>query len=216
MITVACVWVRANVWYPAVYVSKLEQMVKRHLTIPHEFVCLTDRPHLLKKINAIGIPSPKPYPGWWSKLRLFDARIQDMADRVLYLDLDTLVVDSLDPIAKFPAPFAAIPHVGKFEGLHGRAVVKRYNSSVMSFDRDAMADVWRAWSPPVARRLWGDQDFLGEQRPNGAMMPLEWFPRLSDIGESGKIPKGARVILSKKPKNLEAAGLWPWFAERWR
>jgi hypothetical protein len=214
MITVACVLVKGHVVYQTEYVTNLRAMVARHLQRPHRFVCLTDRPQWLSHVETIQIPTASPLKGWWAKIRLFDQSL-GLSGRVLYLDLDTLVVGSLDPIVDFPAPFALVPDAGTFRAPAGLSVVKRFNSSVMVWDAGVNASLYDQWTPAVASRLWGDQDWIGEQMPYAAPMPLGWFPRLSELG--GKPPtNGARVVLAKKPKNVIAADLYPWFNQKWR
>lgn len=217
MITVACVWVKGNVPYTAEYVARLQAMVARHLSQPHEFVCLTDRPaQVPQNARAITIASPSPLPGWWAKLELFNPS-REWPGRVLYFDLDTLIVDRLDAIAASPAPLTLIPDGGSaFPGRAGLRVVKRFNSSVMAFDPPAVRRLWSTFNATVPQRLWGDQDHIGEQCPAAATWPIEWFPRLSSIGAAGIVPVGTRVVLSKKPKNVVAADRWPWFNAIWR
>jgi hypothetical protein len=86
----------------------------------------------------------------------------------------------------------------------------------MSWDTNSLMAqrVWNTFTPDVPLRLWGDQDHIGEQIPHACAMPASWFPRLSEIGHP-PFPKEAKVILAKKPKNIEAAKRWPWFAEAW-
>ena len=217
MTTVACVWVQGHVPYPREYVTRLAAMVAQHLTRPYTFVCLTDQPAALPAgIVPVRIPSPAGLKGWWSKLELFNpAHALAIAGRVLYLDLDTLIVGPLEDLLDVPAPFALAPHGGTFTGKDGLAVVPRFNSSVMVWDAGACDALYTAWRPAVAARLWGDQDWIGEVWSDAYAMSAPWFPRLSSIGAAGVIPPAARVILAKKPKNLEAAARWPWFASRW-
>lgn len=220
-LTVACVWVRGHVPFTDEYVVRLEAMVRRFIDREFSFVCLTDKPSMVPAgIETIRVPSPGELKGWWSKIHLFSPS-NGLRGRVLYLDLDTLVVAPLAPIIDYPAKFALIPHSGRFEGTPGRAVVKIFNSSVMVWDAGEAAtsvnpsDVFRRWTPDVANRLHGDQDWIGElARSYARPMPLDWFPRLSEI-QGPPFPDDAKVILSKKPKNLEAAKRWPWFAEAW-
>ena len=216
MLTVACVWVRGNVPYTAEYVERLRAMVRKALPVPHRFVCLTDRwSELPSDLECLAV-TPFTGAGWWSKLHLFN---QDLAlgDRVLYLDLDVLVVGSLIEIVDTPAVFATIPDGGSsFQPRDHRRVIKRFNSSVMVFDAGVYADLYTEWTEAVTDQLWGDQDWLAFRHPEAATLPLEWFPRLSSIGASGASPADARVILAKKPKPVEAAKQWPWFNARWR
>lgn len=213
MTTVCCVWVKGHVRYPVEYVTRLRDMVARHLRRPYLFACLTDRPEQLPGgVVAIRVPSPAPLLGWWSKVRLFDPALPLNSGRVLYLDLDTLVVDDLAPILDVDASFALVPHAGKFEPRY-RAVVKRFNSSVMVWDGGTLGELFETWTPAVADRLHGDQDWIGEQRPHAMAMPLAWFPRLSEV--PGPPFGQAKVILAKSPKNVEAARKWPWFRDLW-
>lgn len=211
-LTVASVWVKGNVDYGVEYVTKLHGMVSRHLSRPYRFVCLTDRPEQLPEgVEGIRI---KPHPGlfgWWSKVELFNPQ-HALTGRVLYLDLDTLVVDALDPIVDYPEAFAAVPHAGTFNGKNGLQVVKRFNSSVMAWDAEKYRYIYNNWVPKVAKRLHGDQDWIGEQNPFGHVMPALWFPRMS---EGWPVLPAAKVVLCKKPKNTLAARTLPGFAEAW-
>lgn len=212
-LTVCCVWVKGHVPFSLIYVQTLQKMVARYLHRPYRFVCLTDRttaiPHTSKMV--VRTP-PRSMYGWWSKLELF--RPGRFTGRVLYFDLDTLIVDHLDAIVDYPSSCALVPDSGAFRGARGRSVVKRFNSSVMVWDAGVMDRLWTTWTPIVTKRLHGDQDWIGEQMPEADTMPLEWFPRLSQC--HGGPPTGAKVILAKVPKNMDAAKRYPWFAERWQ
>lgn len=223
MITVASVFVEANVPFTADYVRRLRSMVARHLPIPHNFICLTDRPELFEadiRIDAVEIKKPEGRFGWWSKIELFNPQLAVYGDLVLYLDLDVVVVSSLLPIITEAmanhGELMLIPSEGTFQGRPGYRVVKRYNSSVMTFAAGIFTELWSEWTPGVARRLWGDQDWIGERLPKQPMFPLEWFPRISNIGNHPERYAEARVVLCKRPKNEAAAKMWPWVEEAWR
>ena len=219
MITVCCVWVKANVPYDVEYVTKLYGMVSRHLSRPFRFVCLTDQPEKIPATIHVGrLPRwPKDLFGWWAKVHLFDPYFNhNVKGRMLYLDLDTLVVSDLAPIVDYPAQFALVPHAGTFNGRDGLQVVKRFNSSVMVWDAGTQNHVYDNFVPTkTPKRLWGDQDHIGEQCPFAATMPAEWFPRLSQIDDGSFMTPAAKVVLCKKPKNSVAAKTMPGFAEAW-
>lgn len=216
MLTVACVWVRGNVPYTAEYVDRLATMARKALG-PVRVVCLTDQPAKVPEGVEPFTISPIPgLAGWWAKLHLFN-RHNGLTGRVLYLDLDTLIVGDLAPIVQWPHPFATIRDTqSTFQGRDGKTVIKWFNTSVMTFDAGIYHDVFARFTSSVAARLWGDQDWLAELHPEASTMPEAWFPRLSSIGASGVVPADAQVILSKKPKNVEAAKQWPWFNAIWR
>jgi hypothetical protein len=92
--------------------------------------------------------------------------------------------------------------------------VKRFNSSVMVWDAGTQNHIYDRFLPGVPLRLWGDQDWIGEQCPDAEAMPVAWFPRLSEL--NGTRPSvEAKVVLAKKPKNIIAAKMMPWFKEAW-
>lgn len=216
MTTVACVFVRGHVPFTTEYVRRLASMVRRWMDRPYRFVCLTDKTSVRPfghDIEAIRIPWTGEHFGWWAKLALFNPKT-GLTGRVLYLDLDTLVVNSLAPILDYAAPFALLPHSGRFEGKNGLRVVKRFNSSVMVFNGGEQTHVVDRFTPDVPRDLWGDQCWLGEQCPDAATMPAEWFPRLSEV-QNGPVPPDAKVVLCKTPKNVVAAGRYPWVRAVW-
>lgn len=214
--------------YSVEYVQRLREMVCRHYDGPHQFVCLTDRASDVAGFvdRAIPIRPMTGLAGWWSKIELFNPK-HEIFGRVVSLDLDVLVVDDLKPIVEYEAEFALVPDGGTFKGKAHLKVVKKYNSSVMVWSvNDKMHRLHRLWTPDTARRLWGDQDYIGQMLPFEEVMPIAWFPRLSELhlppeaaGEDARtffLDKGARVILSKKPKNLEAAATLNWFNDLWR
>ena len=211
-LTVVCVWVQGHVPFTADYVTRLASMAKRRFP-KHEFVCLTDRPDRVD-VETILIQPPANVFAWWTKLRLFDPELE-LSGRVVYLDLDVLLVNDMTPIVEFPSKFALCPHAGNFQPKTKHKVVQRFNSSVMVWDADQSLDrLYTDWSPKVAKRLWGDQDWIGEQYKGAETMPLEWFPRLSSTRPPW--PSESKVVLCKKPKNAEAAFQWPWFEKEWQ
>lgn len=225
MLTVACVYVQGPYPYTAEYVTRLERMVRRHLARKHWFVCLTDRPNELPStIETIPIAPltgivPRNGEGYWNKVRLFDPAVGLNTGRILYLDLDTLIVSDLAPIVDFPAPFALTTDALVAERAHlttdryGRRLVRKFNSSVMVWDAGTHTALFRDWTPAVAERLSTDQDWIAEHAPAAVGMPLAWFPRISQVQPPW--PPDAKVVLVKKPKNHQAAERWPWFEPLW-
>jgi len=225
MVTFACVWVQANVPYDVEYVRRLRRMVMRNYAFDHRFVCLTDRPGAVDECEAIAVPHPGVMPGWWSKMELFNPR-NGLEGRVVYLDLDSVVVDSIEVIAHYDSSFALVPHAGTFEGRGTRRVVKKYNSSVMVMDMGPnLHRLYELWTPNHVQSLWGDQDYIGMMMPNEDVMPAGWFPRVSELADlrgantdsalSELRSRAVKVVLSKKPKNEDAAMMHPWIKELW-
>lgn len=217
MTTFACVFVSGYVGYTPAYVRNLIGMLKDNYDGACDFVVLTDQPEVLGMVKAEVAVVPKPphrYP-WWAKVELF--KPGRFHGRVCYFDLDVLLWRNVNPIVEFPSRFALVPHAGSFEGKNGKSVVKRFNSSVMVWDAGCCDEIYTSFTTDVMARLWGDQDWIGEKVPHARTMPIQWFPRLSEFdAEACDVPEDARVILCKRPKNVEAAQRWPWFKKAWR
>lgn len=94
MITVVCVLRQGGkVGYDASWVNKLQKAAKRHLTIPFQFICLSDC-----DVDCNRIPLSELGNGYWSKLQLFRPGL--FSTPVLYLDLDTLICNNIDSLVK--------------------------------------------------------------------------------------------------------------------
>lgn len=223
-LTVACVFVKGPYPYTSDYVVRLERMVRRYLSRPFRFVCLTDQPAALPTIETIPITSleglvPRNGVGYWNKMRLFDPAI-GLEGRVLYLDLDTLVVADLDPIVDFKAVFALTTDAFLNErplldkDRDGRRVVRRFNGSVMVFDVGVMTEaMFQHWNLDAAQLYSTDQDWIAAYAKEARGMPLEWFPRISQVQPPW--PNGTKVVLTKKPKNAIWAEQHSWFNKAW-
>jgi len=216
-LTVACVWVRGEYPYTVEYVTRLRAMVERWIDRPFTFVCLTDRPELLPAdIEAIPVQKLAGFAPW-TKLELFNPA-RAWPGRVLYLDLDSLIVAPLAPIIDWPASFAITadpPKPGqRTKDGYGHAIVRRFNSSVMVWDGGTQSDLYTEWTPGIVHRLSGDQDYIANQRSDAATMPRAWFPRIS---EEVRPPwsADAKVVLCKVPKNHILVQEQPWFGPLW-
>lgn len=81
---------RSGPSWPAEYVYNFKKGVDKNITIPYEFICLSDIPLSVKTLplNNIG-------KGFWTKLQMFRPELQ-LTGPCLYFDLDTVIVDNLD------------------------------------------------------------------------------------------------------------------------
>jgi hypothetical protein len=220
-LTVVCLLVAGEYPFTAEYVRRLLAMVTRWSDRPFRFVCLTDQPDAMPAgVEAVKVARLPGCFAYWTKLELFNPA-RRWSGRVLYLDLDTLIVAPLTPIVDSSAPFAAtadpvVPRSNqKTTDSYGRAIVRKFNSSVMVWNAAATpTQLYTDWTPAVADRLSGDQDWLAEQLPEAHGLPLAWFPRLSQVGPP-PFAESVKVILSKHPKNDVAVHRFSWFEPLW-
>ena len=82
--------------YPPVYANVLNNMVKKHTTVPYQFHCLTDdSTNLDADINVIKLPNDPWIKSWWSKLWMF-APEMPLKGNILFFDLDVVIFDTID------------------------------------------------------------------------------------------------------------------------
>jgi hypothetical protein len=86
------------------WVNRLFAGVRRHLSIPHRFICFTDDArHLHPEIEAFPLPEVRVPVGEtdlrWRKLAVFQQPLYDLEGPALFLDLDVVMV--LRPIVSY-------------------------------------------------------------------------------------------------------------------
>jgi len=144
--------------YDATYVRRLRDGVRRHLPESakgERFVCFTNEP-----VDGVECePLPVDLPKWWAKLSVFA-----IGKPLIYLDLDIVIVGSLEPLLKWEG-----------FGVIKNAWLKGYNSSVVKLTGNE-THVWERFVPGVMSAMRGDQDWLNVAMPDAPMFPVEWFP----------------------------------------
>jgi hypothetical protein len=156
IVTVLCV--RFGNKYGRDYVERLRNMVARHLTMPYDFVCLTDDQTPIPGVRNIVQPNAGYNKGWWHKVHMFDPDLP-IRGRILYLDLDVIVHSSINKL------FKKSPE--KFLGIHDfnrkfHATWHYMNSSVLAWTHGEHRIIFERFqkNPREAMRLHGDQDWI--------------------------------------------------------
>lgn len=197
---VASVLKSGGVYTPA-HVRILQAMVKRNLPLEHRFTVLTDLVGAFTEDRAINaVPLPNAWPGWWAKVGLFEPLMfnRHTRERVLYLDLDSIVVGDLTPLVTRTEPWLILKDFYRRPPRHPKA---GYQSSCMMWTAGDMDHVYEAFAAdPTAAigkhaRL-GDQGFLEEHAPGATF----WEEDSSLIASykvhcmGGKLPASARIV----------------------
>jgi len=92
------------------YVNRLYNMTRRHLSLPFHFYCITDDDAYLNQeiktrdINLIDFP--KGGRGPWRKVIMFKQHLYDIRGKILFLDLDLVIINSLDKFFTFSDQFS--------------------------------------------------------------------------------------------------------------
>jgi len=108
--TVNVVCIKWGTLYGREYVNRLYAMVKRYLQRPFNFYCITDddagirEEVLLRQMPAF--PLPPSARGPWQKLLMFQRKLFDIKGKTMFLDLDVVIVGSLDRFFDFSEYFS--------------------------------------------------------------------------------------------------------------
>ena len=179
---------RANVvcmkWgtrYGPEWVNRLAAMVRRNTTWNIRFVCFTDDPAGIRPdIECQPMPVVEFDPNlgrYWPKLGLFQENLGGLEGMTLYLDLDVVVIGSLDPFFSYPGRFCIVrewkdPHLG-----YGNSSVVRYFIGLES----AVLDRFYATSPEQIASFYAckEQNFLTRAVDEVTFWPDDWCPAFS-------------------------------------
>lgn len=232
--------------YGAEYVNKLHSMVHRHLHRPHRFVCLTDEPEgIAPEIEVRPIPhigfdefdqrKPWTFKHGWLKLTSFTHPLHDLSGRTLFLDLDIVIVDDLDPFFEQPGEFTVIKEWDKKDGT-GNTSCYLYTIGAHT---DALAHLKNDF-PRSIETVRNEQEFITNflsRQQKVSYWPAAWcvsFKRhcmgkgILGWFTAPKIPPGAKIVVFHgKPNPPDAisgvSGKWyrrvkptAWISEHWR
>lgn len=192
-------------------VELLRETVTKHIDRPFRFYCLTN--DMNANISAEKIKLLHNWPGWWSKVELFRPDLP--YGRTLYLDLDVVVVDSLQPIldttgnlVMFPSPYSGNSKVTK----DGKRNYK-YHAGIMLFDPASLSWIYNKFREnPI---YWminyrSEQDLYAEWIPDQPTFDSKWLMKLGFLKKEKKLKNETIIISGNKNgefRNLEFA---PW------
>ncbi len=179
-LTVACV-LKSGGDFDQEYVERLRDGVAAHLREAHRFVCLSD-----VEVPCERLALQRNWPGWWSKLELFE----QLRGRVLYFDLDTVIVGSLDEMAS---------HRHDFSMLSDFSNQRRFASGVMAWsgNRAAIADGFaleRIGDFATADR-WGNQGWIVSRLTRAPASLQSLFPGQISSRKLGQRDRAAERVV---------------------
>lgn len=220
-----------SVTYTAEHVNILADMVRRHYQGPHRFLCITDDPRgievetypLWGDCSQLKNASGAHLPSCYRRLKLFDPETQaelgiKPGDRLVQIDLDTVICGSLNPLFDRDDPFVGWAVPGSF---HPRV----FNGSMWMVRAGAEAHVWRDFNPDTspqeakaARFLGSDQSWMSYRLQGRAGWTdsdgVYSYPLL--LKRYSEPPENARVIMFHGFQKPWKEGLQPWVQKYWR
>lgn len=172
MLTICCwLWQQpgGRTRYTAGHVNILRAMVKRHLSMPHRFACITDTPLGLRRdieviepprdFEDVRIPTWGPHmPQCLRRLAMFRPDTAEWigSERFVSMDIDCVVSGSLDPV------FDRREDIVLYRGVSAQ---RPYNGSMMMMTAGARPHVYSRFTPRAAaeagrRYIGSDQAWI--------------------------------------------------------
>ncbi len=211
-------------------VRLLQRMVKRHLSVPHEFVVITDQPHMFDadaNIRAIPINRETHVSGRCF-VRLFTFHPDGKAligERVLQIDLDTVIVGDMAPLVARDENLVLWHNPGRVPWENPSSFQSRpyYNTSMLLHRCGTMPWIHINFDPERPSHKddqWLLSDILGSDIPYWDGDDGVYRIARADTpgsGVNGALPENARVVFftgsEGKPENPRIASANPWIWE---
>lgn len=235
--------------YGSEFVNRLQRGVARNLSIPFRFLCFTDDAGGLDEsietypLPEIEIPEAPTRSTNWRKLGLYRTGIGDLEGTCLYMDLDVIVVGSLDEF--FEHEQGSFCAVREWVQAHRKVIARRppeFNTSVFRFEAgttQAVVDRFQAGGADILRDFRREQQFVTDTlKDDVRCWPEQWvvsfkrnclptFPL--NLIKQPNLPDGAKVVAFHGHPNPDQAmagyrdGPWhrkcvatSWIKEHWR
>ncbi len=217
-VTIVCWWWKKQVedsrHYRPADVLRLSEMVARHCSAPHRFLCMTNAPEDLDGSIESAI-LPQRYIDWGYNFAKLFAFSEDMAEiagpRALFLDLDITIVGDIAPLVAGHEKFRIL---GLFRSSLEQMIYDAfrlswrrrniYNSSVIYMRTGALSFVWREFDLEAARAIKRRSGLVGtdqawiEYRLGRGMPvfgPRQGVFKLQKLRKAGQdLPPNARIL----------------------
>lgn len=195
--------------YGAPFINRLYAMVARNITPPFTFTCFTDsrvglNPNILcEDLPPLDVEMPKNSRGIWPKARLWGEKLGSLKGPVLFLDLDLVIVSSLDAFFDVGGPddvVMARNQTTPFERLGQTSLFRFPVGKLLPLQQKFRAD-----PQAVADTYEFEQRFVSRNAPGGAkFFPRKWvlhfrqdcrWPIPLNYLLAPRLPSTARVVI---------------------
>jgi hypothetical protein len=207
--------------YKPEHVYRMREMLSQHLSIPHRFVCVTDRPEILPGVDTVKLwPAPRGFqgqnagePSCYARLRLHSAEMAEIiGKRILSIDLDAIILDDFADLLT-DAPFQILANTCcPYNGSMWLVEPGAHPECWHGMDRRRVKESKRQRMPDGKRWVGSDQAFMAYMVPNAPTWPIGpesgiyWRSRIN-----GQIPEGTKIIFfpgREKPWDEAWTGLY--------
>jgi len=219
------------------YVNKLQIMLKRHLSTPHQLHCITDDPagiddfvlcHPMYSDHGAMTAGNR---ACFRRLRIFDKAMREQfGPRILQLDLDIVITGDMTPVFDRPEPLVLC-----WQGTNPSTKLTTYNPSMLLMDAGVMHEMWEnfnarphaVWAE-ARKNGWrqSDMSIINNELMKGKIQFGSWnekdgiYTYWRDLRRTNyELPADARAVLfygKHNPGDAEVLSKCPWVSDHWR
>jgi hypothetical protein len=219
--------------YSRDYVTKLAAGLRRNLKQPFRFALVADNKMSVSNVDevwSIDDPILLRGPGCFARLRMFDPLWQkhhDIEDRLVSIDLDTVITGQIDHLFDRPESFVII--------RGGNAANPcPFNGAMQMLRPGAHSEVWKTFSLEASQKVPyltypDDQAWLAHKLPNAAgwqvgaehgvyVFRKPGWPGYIDINTAIRedaLPEDARLVTFSGRRSPESFSHLSWVKENW-
>jgi len=219
------------------YVNVLASAVRKHLKAPYRFVCLTDDTAGVNDnvecypIPDMGLTKSNASFGAWQKVSIFKRNLYGLKGRALFIDLDSMICDDLEPMFHFPGDLVMIKEWKRPIDKVKINPLVRGASGVMSFTLGTLPHLFDTFvenREKLTREVRNDQRYLWKFQKNITFWPVADVisfkrhlmrpPVISFFLPPKDIPKGTRILAfhgRPRPAEIIPEGNYKW-GDFWR
>ena len=214
--------------YGCEYVNRLYGMVSRNISPPFRFYCFTDNASgiraevICRALPELGCKAPQGVPGQWRKIALWgDLSGQDgqgPKGQALFVDLDTVIVDNIDPLFTYGNEKDVIVARNWLKPFHrlGQTTLFRYYIGAQTYiHEDFIEDPQR-----IGERYRYEQHYVTRHVKSGVKFwPRQWVRhyRVHCLGNylkryirPARLPGGVKVVAFPGEPNPRDALVGQW------
>jgi hypothetical protein len=202
------------------YVNKLYNSVKRNTTIDINFICYTEDP---SGVECETREFLEPLPHWWYIIGLFNLE-HGFKEKVVYMDLDTIILGNIDHILSIEEPFITLRDYYRPKGLQTAYIAWEPNSCGFIWDKLA-----KSYTPETYNKLrhfrGGTNKWLEDSVGVGPEVPrlqdhvpgecVSYKVHIRDKQQPCNFNDVRMVFFHGKPRPHEVANL-DWMQKNWK
>jgi hypothetical protein len=162
--------------YTAAHVNAMGRALQKHLTIPHEFICITDDPTGVEFRTIPLWDKCRDLGGCYNRLYVFSEDMRELiGDRFVCIDLDCVIVGNLDELFSREEDFI----INKF---YGKRSHQFYNGGLFMMNAGARRQVWDEFAKDPA----GNRDLLVSRCKKRELLGTDqaWISHILGRGEA--------------------------------